>query len=215
MKIAILTVLIFLPFSFVVSQTLDKNFPSTDNTIAATLLSGDTLYIGGDFTYVYTPARGLARFVNGSIKPDATYPQLGGSDYIQAVEPDGVGGLYLAGYFDTYNGIALPNTTAVIHLLDDGKLDPAFGRVNDNNGYTISALKRKGSRLYIGGTFTPANIPGGNYFAALDALTGGLLPWIPDFPDGYVSKIDATDSLVFLGGSFANVGNIPNHCCPR
>ena len=211
MKIAILTVLIFLPFSFVVSQTLDKNFPSTDNTIAATLLSGDTLYIGGDFTYVYTPARGLARFVNGSIKPDATYPQLGGSDYIQAVEPDGVGGLYLAGYFDTYNGIALPNTTAVIHLLDDGKLDPAFGRVNDNNGYTISALKRKGSRLYIGGTFTPANIPGRNYFAALDALTGGLLPWIPDFPDGYVSKIDATDSLVFLGGSFANVGNIPNN----
>lgn len=211
MKTKILITLLIFPCSFILSQTLDKNFPSTDNTINATLLSGDTLYIGGDFTYTYNPARGLARFVNGSLKPDVTYPQLGGGDYIQAVEPDGVGGLYLAGYFDTYNGIALPNTTAIIHLLEDGKLDQAFGRVDDNNGYTISALKRKGSRLYIGGTFTSANIPGRTYFAALDAFSGALLPWIPDFPDSYVNRIDATDSLVFIGGSFANVGNIPNN----
>ena len=193
------------------AQTLDKRFPSTDGAVNATLVSGDTVYIGGDFTYVFTPARGLARFSAGNVKPDVTYPQLGGSYTVQAAEPDGNGGLYLGGYFDSYNGMALPNPTAVIHLLPDGKLDPAFGRVNDNSGYTIYALKKKGSRLYIGGTFTTAYITGRNYLAALDAATGALLPWIPDALDNYVNRIDGTDSLLFIGGAFSTVGNIANN----
>ena len=212
MKKQLLLLAVFIyQMSGLYSQTLDKKFPSTDNAVNATLVSGDTVYIGGDFTYVFTPARGLARFSAGSVKPDVTYPQLGGSYAVQAAEPDGSGGLYLGGYFDSYNGVLLPNPTAVIHLLADGKLDLAFQRVNDNSGYTIYALKKKGTRLYIGGTFTTANITGRNYLAALDAATGVLLPWLPDVPDNYVNRIDANDSLLFIGGAFSTVGNIANN----
>jgi hypothetical protein len=186
------------------AQKLDKKFPSTDGPVYATTVVGDTVYVGGAFTYIFTPAKGLARFNTGSVKPDITYPQLGGSYTVYAAEPDGNGGLYLAGYFDTYNGVALSTPTAVLHLLADGSKDPAFNALGTN----IQLLKKKGNVLYIGGNFTTADIPGRNYLAALNATTGALLPWVPDAIDGTLNNLDATDSLVFIGGPFYNVGNI-------
>ena len=189
------------------AQTIDRRYPSTDGAVNATLVSGDTAYIGGSFTSVFRPANNTARFAPGSTVPDATFSQLGTGCTVNASESDGSGGMYLAGYFDSYNGVTLPQPTAVIHILQSGSLDPSFGTVSDYNTYSINALKKKGSRLYIGGGFTTTQISGRNYLAALNAATGALLPWLPDAIDNPVIRIDATDSLVFINGSFANVDN--------
>lgn len=191
------------------AQTLIKKMVVPDAQVNATVQAGDTVYLGGNFSSLFSPTRGVARFSPGTPKADVDFPQLAGSDYVQAAEPDGTGGFYVAGYFDNFNGAALAKTTAILHILANGQLDAAFGNVSDNNGYTIYSLKKKGSRLYVGGNFTKLQNITRNYFAALDANTGALLPWLPDAPNGTVNKIDATDSLVFIYGNFNTVG--PNY----
>ncbi|MEP6465523.1 MAG: T9SS type A sorting domain-containing protein, partial [Parafilimonas sp.] len=44
--------------------------------------------------------------------------------------------------------------------------------------------------------------------ATLDASTGELLSWTPDVPNSTVSKIELSDSLIFLQGNFNTIGNI-------
>jgi hypothetical protein len=182
------------------SQTLDKKFASTDGKVYASVQNGDTVYIGGDFTQVGIGKKGLAKFNAGSDKPDINFPELGGADKVNAMEPDGSGGFYLGGYFDSYDGLRFDTATAIIHVLSNGKIDPSFKTVGADG--EVSALKKVKNRLYIGGYFQ--NIQGVNepYFAALNAASGTFLQgWIPDNPGSPVLQIDANDSLVFINVS--------------
>ncbi len=187
------------------AQTLDKKFASTNAPVFATLQSGDTAYIGGSFTQVGVGTKGLARFSPGNTKPDVNFPQLGGTDYCYSVAPDGSGGTYLGGYFNTYNGNPI-TPTAVLHILSDGSMDPGFATVDDGGSYSIGALRKRGNRLYIGGGFLTINGSSRPYVAALNATTGALDSWTPDAPNSSVTKIEANDSLVFLTGNFIYVG---------
>lgn len=192
------------------SQTLDRKYASTNGTVNAITQYGDSVYIGGSFTQVGAGAKGMARFSNGSAKPDVKFPELGAGNSVEVTEPDGNGGAYLLGSFTNYNGVSI-TTTNIIHILNGGALDPAFGTVVTDYSYYYyygGSLKKIGNVLYFGGYFTTIQGVSRPWLAALNATTGALLPWTPAEPDSYITKVEAKDTLVFISGTFSTLGGI-------
>jgi hypothetical protein len=198
---------------FTKAQTLDRNIVTTNGPVYSTVQSGDTVYVGGSFDQMGYSAKKFARFTNGSTRPDFNFPQLDPNSSLYAIEPDGKGGYYLGGYIHSYNGTMFypesPFGAGVIHILSDYSLDPAFTPTNlesgGNSGY-VQCLKKRGNRLYIGGSFGSVNGTSRSYLAVLNAATGVLDNWTPDAPDGLVDVVDASDSLVYIHGDFAHLG---------
>jgi hypothetical protein len=189
------------------SQVLDKKFVCTNGYVNAIAQNDSTVYIGGAFTQVGLSMAGIARFNAGSNTPDANFSKLSGNDRVDASESDGAGGVYLAGYFDNYDGHAIAHS-AIIHVLSNDSLDHSFGPVTEST-YYIRALKKKNNRLYLGGSFATVQGVSRPYLAAIDATTGNLLTgWVPDAPNNLLNKIEATDSLVFLQGYFTTIGGV-------
>src|SRR5438552_1624618 len=79
------------------AQVVDVNLWVPNGTVYAVVLSGNTIYIGGNFTFV-GPATGggvpLSAATGSLLRP---FPNVDGSVY--AVVPDGQGGWYVGGSF--------------------------------------------------------------------------------------------------------------------
>jgi hypothetical protein len=207
-KFPLSTLLVFFGVcSVLVAQTINRNIFTTDGPVNTTAQKGDTLYIGGQFSQLGYGARSLVRYSPNSIKPDTTFTQLERLTTVNAVEPDGNGGYYLAGYFPSYNGVKLEsgNSMAVIHILSDNSLDPGF-TPTDVADFYVTCIKKQGNRLYIGGHFYEVNGVNHTSLAALNATTGHVLNWFPETSDD-IDGIEASDSLVFVYGYFFTVGN--------
>ncbi len=99
----------------------------------------------------------------------------------------------------TLTMLAVPVQAAPAQSPDVG---PSF------NG-TVLAVAYSGSTVYVGGDFTAAVVQGKavarSRLAAVDALTGELLPWAPA-ADGRVKAIATSGSAVYVGGDFGTVG---------
>src|SRR4051812_24000507 len=95
--------------SALLAQTINRNIFTTNGPVNATAQKGDTLYIGGSFTQLGYGARSLVRYFSKGTKPDFTFTELERYTNINAVEPDGNGGYYLAGNIPSYYGVKLEN----------------------------------------------------------------------------------------------------------
>ncbi|HYU64715.1 MAG TPA: hypothetical protein VEK36_00390, partial [Candidatus Paceibacterota bacterium] len=208
-KTAILLLMVISNNCFNLSgQTLDRNIYTTNGPVYATIQSGDTLYVGGNFTQMGYGTKLLARYEHGSSKPDFNFVELDRNTSLYAIEPDGNGGYYLGGIIFSYKGTPLNNgnSVGVIHILSDYSLDPTF-RPTDLSDFYIQCLKKHGNRLYIGGHFYTVNGVNHENIAALNATTGAVINWHPDEPYGDIDKIEVSDSLVFIHGGFFTVGS--------
>src|SRR5438128_2712667 len=120
-KIAFLFALSVMPFflpRFSMAQLANPNFWITDGTVRATALSGNTLYIGGDFSYVGPNNGGFARLdaTSGMVVPGSHH--VNGTVY--AVAPDGHGGWFIGGSFEKVGDEPRSN---LAHFRSDGTLD--------------------------------------------------------------------------------------------
>jgi len=180
-------------------QVVREDFYVTNGAVLSTAVSGNTLYVGGDFTQV-GPATG------GFVPTDATtgaviggFPKVNGG--INAIASDGAGGWFIGGYFTTVGG--LPRSH-LAHIRSDLTVS-AWAPDAD---FAVSAMAVGGASVYVGGDFTSVGGQPRNRIAAIDAATGLATAWNPGANQS-VWELEVSGSTVYASGFFTTIGGQP------
>ncbi|MEX1140061.1 MAG: LamG-like jellyroll fold domain-containing protein [Bacteroidota bacterium] len=190
--------LVFFASDSAFTQTAFDSLYVTNGTVRAVIVSGGTIYIGGNFTNV-GPKTGRGTAIDTATgAPDLAYPRVNG--YINAVVPDGSGGWYIGGLFTAVGGTTRNN---IAHILADKTVDPDW---NPNADDFVRALAVSGSTVYAGGSFTSVGDSSRNRIAALDASTGTATSWDPN-ANNDVWALAVSGSTVYAGGEFTTIGD--------
>ena len=178
---------------------LIDSFWTTNGTVNATAISGNTLYIGGDFTYVGPSTGSWAALNTGTTGYDASWPKIVGTVY--AAIPDGAGGWYLGG---DITQVGDTSVSSIAHINADKSVDSGFTATAD---FTVWSLALVGNTLYVGGQF--ANLDGQPrpYLGAVDATTGALRAWNPA-ANSIVYTLVLSGTTLYIGGSFTSLGGM-------
>jgi hypothetical protein len=108
------------------------------------------------------------RVADGTVAATLPRPAGGG---IEDIEPDGRGGWFVAGYFDSIGGVECPS---LVHLLPSGQIESGWCPRPDGG---VERIARAGNTLYVTGSFDSiAGMQRADY-AAFDLTTGNLTPW--------------------------------------
>ena len=174
------------------------SFWRTDGPVYAVTAHSNTVYVGGQFTYVgpHTGGAGVVDSTSAAAKPG--FPVVSGAVYSAA--PDGSGGWYIGGSFGAVGGIVRSN---VAHVLADNSVDPAWNPTLNGSNVVIAV---SGSTVYLGGAFTRVGAMTRNRIAALEATTGQPTAWNPN-ASAIVNAIVPVGGLLYVGGSFATIGS--------
>jgi hypothetical protein len=181
-----------------------KSTASPNGPVLAIATSGNTIYLGGNFSQVGTATGTWASLSSSSGQLDRAMPQVAGSDPelvpgVFAEVSDGAGGWYIGGSFTSVGG--LPRN-GVAHILANGTVDPNF---NPNVVGQVYSMVLSGSTLYLGGLFTTVNgSTTRNFAAAVNATTGTATEWNPD-PNSAVDALAVSGSTVYMGGEFEKI----------
>ena len=188
------------------------------NEVSAFTESGDTVFVGGNFTSVQRSAGGqdatdqayLAAFERDSGEWNSSFrPTFDNQVKALATLPDGR--IAAGGFFSEVNGEEHPGL--VVLDAQTGEVDTAFtGRlINYLSGGvpSVRTLDAQDGWLYVAGSFTHATSDGGPQAytrgaARFDAASGAPDSWNPEF-NGTVMSIDASDrgDRVYAAGFFS------------
>jgi len=188
------------------AQTLIDNLPVTNAEVYSMLKDGNTMYLAGNFNFV-GPSTGRTVSLDASTGLyNPNFPKVGGINGNVLVSiSDGQGGWYIGGTF-TNVGSYYRNSAA--HILSDGTVDswnPDLTFDGISGTATVYTIVLCGNKIYIGGLFNKVR----NVFrSTVVALQGdSVLAWDPQVdPNGFISAIAPTDSVIYLGGNFTKVG---------
>ncbi len=168
------------------------------DNILACARSGNTLYVGGNFSKI-GPCTGGGVPVNASTgAPQARYPRVAG--YVDVALPDGSGGWYIAGKFTGVGGCARTN---LAHIRPDGEVD----KWAPNPNREVRCIARLGQALYVGGDFDSLGGVRRQGLASLPTNSSYPLAWDPQAND-HVNALVVVAGKVFAAGRFTNIGGL-------
>jgi hypothetical protein len=180
--------------------------PMVDKRVYTLEADASNVYAGGSFQSSKTFPGGGAALDATTGLADFNFPYI---QYVNDAIPDGAGGYYVAGQFETVAG--LPRK-GMVRLNSDGSVNSSFIADVDGN---ISQLMLWNGQLYIAGDFYAVNGSLQVGLASVDPATGTLNAFDPVIGSylgengswGYGVKVftqDGTD--LYLGGNFSAVG---------
>ena len=207
--LASLAVSLVLAHSPALAQVTDPSFPVTNGSVSSMARGGDTLYVGGAFTWIGSANGGMVALDAVTGAPIKPWPRVlsgrrAGLDaffvFARVSLPDGQGGCYVGGSFQTISGVP---RSGLAHIRADGSLDGWAPSTNSS----VQCMARIGNTIFVGGQFSSANGQPRAGLAAFDANTGALRPWNAN-ATGYVNvKVLETDGTnLIVGGSFGTIG---------
>ena len=183
------------------------DLPITNSQVLTSAISGNILYIGGQFTKIglYSGAFSEVDTITGNYI--SGLPLVGQSNGLQlytnihAAIPDGDGGWFIAGTFTQVGNVQVNGCLA--HIKSDGSVD--LGLPYSTNG-TILTMALSGSILYVGGSFINIGDSTRNNIAAINVLTDKVTSWNPNASLNVIS-IAVSGSTVYVGGDFYTIGD--------
>ena len=210
------------------TERLTSWSPKANAAVRALAVDAENVYVGGDFTSLHdwqlrdgfaALDLGTGKLVDGN--PPSPFTNNPGSFNFQLDGPlyDSVlanGRRYLVGGFVRVNGQFHPYLAAVDAA--SGALLPWDPLANPENrvfgGFEVIAARE--STIYVGGNFGGAPWFPRRDLAALDGMTGALLPWDPH-PTGeydyanepHIKVLTVRDREVWAGGRFGGIGGEP------
>lgn len=192
----------------------DPNLVSgSDTPIQVLVLSGNTLYVGGNFTSIGGQNRRSLAAVDlaASGGPTVTNwtPGPHNESNNPAVSAIAVSGstVYVGGHFDLI-GVSSPQPRNNVAALDATGNPTAW---DPNVNATVKSLVISGNTVYVGGDFTSVNSSSTpverNHLAAFEASGSGnvLSSWDPN-SNGIVSTIATSGSTIYVGGTLTSIG---------
>ncbi len=184
------------------TATPDNTF-TTNGHVFAVARSGNTLYIGGEFTQVGPPTGPLGSIGGSSGAADPSFPKVtGGNATIYTIVSDGAGGEYIGGNFLHVGGLPRSN---IAHVLASGAVDPAW---NPNVSGEVRSIVVVGATVYFGGIFTDVNgSTARSNAAAVSATTGVATAWNPDISN-LVCALAYSSGVIYLDGFFAGANSV-------
>ncbi len=187
----------------------------TSGYVFAMLLTGDDLYIGGQFTEIAGVARHAIAKISavGTGELDMQWNPDINNNQLHALAISNTGDkLYIGGNFSKVGGmnragLARVSTTdtGAVDSWDAGASAPA----------TTKSLLLTGDGLYVGGMFSNIGGQPRNSIARLSTTDATADSWNPDAGMGSDSRdvavysilVSADDSKMYLGGSFVTMGS--------
>jgi hypothetical protein len=178
------------------AQTLRPDFSITNGQVTAQVLRGNTLYLGGSFSFV-GPVTGAGVPVDLSTGvPAAGFPRVNGSVFTAV--PDGAGGWFIGGQFTT---VGVSSRLNLAHVLADQSVSSWNPGTNGN----VRALLLRSGVLYVGGDFLTLGGLSRNRIGAVDATSGAVGAWNPN-ANSSVRAFAAGGSVLYVGGQFTTLG---------
>ncbi len=165
----------------------------TDGPVHASAQIGSTLYIGGQFSTI-RPRTGGGGQLDTAGAVDTAMPPVHGE--VRAVAPDGAGGWYIGGLFDSVGGLPRSN---LAHIRPDKSVDPDWAPAVNA---TVHAITVHSGVVFVGGAFTVVNglDQGVEFLVGLDPASGALV--FAGYTNGTVYALVPSGSALFAGGEF-------------
>lgn len=179
--------------------------------VTALALDADVLYVGGSFDQVNLPTGTFASV--DAATGTAVTGKSGLASRVMATAADGAGGWLVAtvvGFFENARA-------ELVHVSAAGSLDAAWTPPDFGAPSVIFTLRLDGGRLYVGGNFTTVNGLPRAGIAAVDPVSGAVLPWTADLAiQGAAARPAVTGLAVspgrlYMSGLFTHVGSDVRH----
>lgn len=173
--------------------------------VNAVAVSGDIVYVAGQFTWLGSVSRmyvaGISR-ATGAV--GGFNPRANGEAYTIGV---GEGSVFVGGQISSLREWQGRNQLAAVDL-DTGTLKPWHAEPD----WQVMCMAADEHAIYIGGRFGAINGVARQNIAALDPETGAVLEWNPGAADGFftaVYTIAVGGKWVYAAGDFMTVGGLP------
>jgi hypothetical protein len=175
--------------------------PQPDDSVNVITPAGPLVYVGGDFSRVAGVPRGRVAAIDAATG-QATPWDPRANDTVRAIAAVGQT-VYVAGDFSRIGGAernGLAAVDAVTGKATAWNPEPLYSREPDRN--SVGLLAMVGSTVIVGGDFFD-RIHGvaRDRLAAIDAVTGEVLPWQPSLSYlGIVSALLPVGATLYVGG---------------
>ena len=178
------------------AQTVRTDFYITNGQVTTQTLRGNTLYVGGSFSFV-GPVTGAGVPVDPTTAtPASGFPRVNGT--VVAAVPDGSGGWYLGGQF---TAVGSEVRTNLAHVL----ADQSVAAWNPGASAIVRVLLLRSGVLYVGGDFLTLGGVARNRVGAVDAATGVTTSWNPNANSSVRAFAEGATQL-YVGGQFTTIG---------
>jgi hypothetical protein len=168
--------------------------PDPGGNVVAMAVSGDTVYVGGDFKTIGGMSRNGLAAIDASGAANGWNPNPDGDTRAFAISGDSI---YTGGVIGGMGGINRGRVVAFDASGAPTSWDP-------NADGEVHALAVGGETVYMGGDFTNVGGMGRNGIAAVDAA-GGVTAWNPN-ANGDVQTLAVSGGTVYAGGAFTSIG---------
>jgi len=186
--------------------------PGLNGNVFAIAVSGNNVFVGGFFTQAGgVSANFVARYdlTTNTWSSLGTGAQNGVNGQVNALAIDGLGRVYVGGFFTEAGGVSA-NRVA--------RFDPATNTwstlsTGAQNGSRVNALAIDGSgKVYVGGDFTQAGGGSANYVARFDPATNAWSTLGTVAQNGVNNRVNALaidgSGKVYVGGNFTQAGGV-------
>jgi trimeric autotransporter adhesin len=180
------------------AQVVTQSPWTVNGPVIAVARSGNTIYIGGQFTFI-SQVTGNAvplDYVTGA--PTTPFPRVEGS--VGVVVSDGAGGWFIGGDFTAVAGVP---RAGLAHVM----ADLSISAWNPSPNGPVTAITISGSMMYVAGGFNSIGGQPHDGLAAVDVATGVASFWGPSVV-GRINSIGVSGSTVYVGGSFNVIGGL-------